>query len=49
MKKAHTKDYQKFLLEQLKVPEIAAEYLKAAMEEKDDALLLLALRNVAEP
>lgn len=40
MKKAHTKDYQKFLLEQLKESEMAAEYFKAAMEEKDDALHL---------
>jgi len=48
MKKAQTKDYQKFLLEQLKDPEMAAEYLNAALEEKDDALFLLALKNVVE-
>jgi probable addiction module antidote protein len=42
------KDYQAFLIESLKDPAEAAAYLTAALEEKDDAALLLALRNVAE-
>jgi probable addiction module antidote protein len=42
------KNYQTFLIESLKDPAEAAAYLTAALEEKDDAALLLALRNVAE-
>lgn len=40
--------YQKDLIESLKDPCEAAEYLNAAIEEGDRALFLLALRNVAE-
>lgn len=48
MKKTHIKDYNKFLLEQLKDMEMAAEYLNAALEEKDEAAFLMALKNVVE-
>lgn len=48
MKKTQTKDYHKFLIEQLKDSEMAAEYLNAALDEKDDALFLQALKNVVE-
>ena len=34
--------------ELLRDPEIAAEYLSAALEEADAAVILMALRNVAE-
>ena len=40
--------YQQDLIEALKDPREATAYLNAAMEEDDHALLLLALRNVAE-
>lgn len=40
--------YQKDLIESLKDPCEAAEYLNAAIEEGDRTLFLLALRNVAE-
>ena len=40
--------YQEDLIESLKDPKEAAAYLNAAMEEGDQALFLLALRNVAE-
>lgn len=40
--------YQEDLIETLKDPREAADYLNAAMEEDDRALFLLALRNVAE-
>ncbi len=40
--------YQKDLIETLKDPCEAAEYLSAAIEEGDRAVFLLALRNVAE-
>ncbi len=43
-----TKNYSEFLFEQLQDPEIAAEYLSAAIEEKSTDEFLLALRNVAE-
>ncbi|MGD9504777.1 MAG: addiction module antidote protein [Syntrophobacteraceae bacterium] len=44
----HLTEYQKDLLEALKDPLEAAEYLSAAMEEGDKEAFLLALRNVAE-
>ncbi|MGY8825204.1 MAG: addiction module antidote protein [Candidatus Latescibacterota bacterium] len=40
--------YKPTLLEGLKDPKEAAEYLNAALEEKEPELFLLALRNVAE-
>ncbi len=43
-----TKDYNELLFEQLQDPEIAAEYLSAAIEEGSTNEFLLALRNVAE-
>jgi probable addiction module antidote protein len=43
-----TTTYQEDLVEALKNPREAAAYLSAAMEEGDQALFLLALRNVAE-
>lgn len=43
-----TTTYQEDLIEALKDPREAAEYLNAAIEEGDRAVFLLALRNVAE-
>jgi len=42
------KSYDEFLQEQLRDPELAAEYLTAAVEEGSPELFLVALRNVAE-
>ena len=41
-------EYQKDLIETLKDPVEAAEYLNAAIEDGDRETFLLALRNVAE-
>jgi probable addiction module antidote protein len=42
-------NYHEDLIEELKDPEFAAEYVQAALEESDmPEVLLLALRNVAE-
>ncbi len=46
MKKS--KAYQPDLIESLRDPREAEEYLNAALEEDDPELFLLALRNVAE-
>jgi probable addiction module antidote protein len=46
MKKS--KAYQPDLIENLRDPREAEEYLNAALEEDDPELFLLALRNVAE-
>lgn len=43
-----TKDHQKSLLETLKDPREAAAYLNAALEEGDNELFLLALKNVVK-
>lgn len=43
-----SRSYQTELVEALKDPEEAAEYLNAALEEGDAEAFLLALRNVAE-
>ncbi|MEP7338135.1 MAG: transcriptional regulator [Acidobacteriota bacterium] len=43
-----TESYQEFLLERLRDPAKAIAYLNAAIEEGDDDVFLLALRNVAE-
>lgn len=42
-----TRDYRHGFLADLKDPEIASNYLNAALEESDEAFLV-ALRNVAE-
>lgn len=46
--KRKTKNYHQFLIESLKDPEEAAEYLNEALEENDPKYFLKALRNVAE-
>lgn len=43
-----SKSYQVELIDSLRDPREAAEYLNAALEEDDPELFLLALRNVAE-
>ena len=43
-----TKDHQKSLLETLKDSKEAAAYLNAALEEGDNELFLLALKNVVK-
>lgn len=43
-----SKSYQAELIESLRDPQEAVEYLNAALEEEDPELFLLALRNVAE-
>jgi DNA-binding phage protein len=43
-----TGSYHEFLLERLRDPAKATAYLNAAIEEEDDNVFLLALRNVAE-
>jgi probable addiction module antidote protein len=43
-----SKSYHDLLLKQLKDPAEAAAYLEAALEEGDDQVFLLALRDVAE-
>ena len=43
-----TESYDAFLQEELRDPELAAEYLTAAIEEDSPELFLIALRNVAE-
>jgi probable addiction module antidote protein len=39
--------YEDWLIERLKDPREAAEYLEAAIDESDQAVLMLALRQVA--
>ena len=43
-----TKNYQEELIEDLKDPSEAANYLNAALEDADPEVFLLALRDVAE-
>ncbi|MBX7235219.1 MAG: putative addiction module antidote protein [Caldilineales bacterium] len=43
-----TESYDEFLQEQLRDPELAAEYLTVAAEEGSAELFLIALRNVTE-
>lgn len=43
-----TKSYDELLFTQLREPEIAAEYLSAAIENGSNDEFLMALRNVAE-
>lgn len=44
----NTESYDAFLLEELRDPELAAEYLTAAIEDGSTELFLIALRNVTE-
>ena len=44
---ARSRDYQADLIEALKDPLEAREYLNAALEEEDHEVLLLALRDIA--
>lgn len=48
MKKHKNKNYQTELIESLKDPREAAEYLNSALEENEPQVFLLALRNVTE-
>ncbi|MBI4747900.1 MAG: transcriptional regulator [Acidobacteria bacterium] len=43
-----TGNYKEMLLEGLRNPDEAEQYINAALEEGDDTVLLLALRDVAE-
>jgi probable addiction module antidote protein len=43
-----TKSYSEYLSETLQDPEEAAAYINAAIEDGDDSVLLLALRDVIE-
>lgn len=43
-----TKPFHDYLIESLKDPEEAAEYLNAVLEEDDPKLFLAALRDVAD-
>lgn len=43
-----TKSFDKFVQEELKDPELAAEYLSASIEEGSIDEFLIALRNVAD-
>ena len=43
-----TKPYEEVLINELKDPELAAEYLSAALEDGSIEAFLLALRSVAE-
>jgi len=43
-----TKSYRENLLESLKNPEEAAQYLNACLEDEDSRVLRLALRDVAD-
>ncbi len=47
-KKIIYRDFQDFLLENLKDAEEAAAYLKAALADEDERVFLLALRDVLE-
>ena len=47
MRAAASAAYEDWLIERLKDPREAAEYLEAAIDEADQAVLMLALRQVA--
>ncbi len=47
-KKKIYRDFQEILLENLKDPQEAAAYLKAALADEDERIFLLALRDVLE-
>lgn len=42
------KKYHDFLIERLKDPKLAASYLNVTLEEGDQEMFLVALKNVAE-
>jgi probable addiction module antidote protein len=44
----NTESYRKGLLESLRNPDDAAQYLKACLEDEDARVFLLALRDVAD-
>ena len=44
----NTKPYDDFIVERLKDPQDAVEYLNMAMEDEDPRVFLLALRQVAK-
>ena len=46
--KLKSKKYTDFLLEELKNPKIAAEYLNSCLDEDDPQLILLALKDIAQ-
>jgi probable addiction module antidote protein len=48
MSKKKTTSYRNLLRENLQDPEYAAEYLNAAIEDGDEKVFLLALRDVAD-
>ena len=48
MNRPRTRDHQEYLLESLQDPEEAAAYLNAALEENDNKLFLVALRDVVK-
>lgn len=48
MKKDQTRNYQKFMMEELKSIELAAEYLTAAIEENDGKVFITAIKNILE-
>lgn len=48
MKKKLTESFRKYLLDSLKDPIEAAEYINAALREEDVDFLLVVLRDVAE-
>lgn len=47
-KRLKTKKYTDFLSEQLKDPQLAAEYLNTCLDENDPQLILLALKDIAQ-
>ena len=47
MKRKHI-DYQTYLIESLRDPQEALEYLNAALMDEDERIFLLALKNVLE-
>ncbi len=48
MKQDKTKNYHKFLMEELKSGKLAAEYLTAAIEENSGQVFLMAVKNILE-
>lgn len=48
MNKRRFRDYQEKLLEDLKDPELAKEYLNIALMDEDTRIFLLALKNVCD-
>ncbi len=44
----HLKDYKEDMIQRLKDPEYAAEYLSQVLAEKDSAAFLIALKDVVE-